>query len=701
MSLRYKGGVISATPPTVSTTSAPGVWTLPQQFQYQGAGTWPLSVVPDPYFEYVTMLLHGDGTNGAQNNTFLDSSTSALTITRNGNTTQGTFAPFSRSNGYWSNYFDGTGDYLSVADNAAFELGTGNFTAECFVYLSNVSSGPFVFGQWESSSGSDTNSSFLIYVSASKFVGLVAYGNSTSQVSLTGTTTLTNETWYHVALVRNGTSLTLYVNGVQEATSTTIGSSTVNNSNLSVIVGGRTGGTSLVTGYISNARIVKGTAVYTSAFTPPTTPLTAITNTSLLTCQSNRFIDNSTNAFTITRNGDTSVQVFSPFNPTTAYSTTANGGSGFFDGNGDYLDTATNTGLALTGQFTVECWYYQRSVTQYATIFELSVYTDGLLFRARDDSTGGVWVNGTQVVTGGSPALSSVGRWSHFAITRNASNSLSIYLNGTRIYNATNSASINSGGGALRIGASSHSAGQFHDGYITDMRVVKGTAVYDPTQTTITIPTAPLTAITNTTFLGSFTNGGIFDNAAMNDLETAGNAQISTAQSKFGGGSMLFDGTDDYLVSPASVNYEVGTGNYTIEFWVYWNTVGNIAMLFGWNGGATGSTFAYTYSDGRIAIGINGTNEIASSSGQATTGSWIHMAFVKNGSTTTIYKNGTSIASNTTGVWSSNTGTATFSVGGGASASDTNCYIDDFRITKGYARYTANFTPPTAAFPNL
>ena len=67
----------------------------------------------DPYFYDVTMLLTGDGTNGAQNNTFLDSSSNAFSITRNGNTTQGSFSPYGS---LWSNYFNGaTPDYLTVA----------------------------------------------------------------------------------------------------------------------------------------------------------------------------------------------------------------------------------------------------------------------------------------------------------------------------------------------------------------------------------------------------------------------------------------------------------------------------------------------------------------------------------------------------------------------------------------------------------
>ena len=82
----------------------------------------------DDYFNLVTLLLPGTGTNGAQNNTFLDSSSSSVTVTRNGTPTQGTFSPFSQTG--WSGYFDGSGDYLTVANNAALNFGTGNMTIE-------------------------------------------------------------------------------------------------------------------------------------------------------------------------------------------------------------------------------------------------------------------------------------------------------------------------------------------------------------------------------------------------------------------------------------------------------------------------------------------------------------------------------------------------------------------------------------------
>ena len=92
-----------------------------------------IAAAVDEFFNRVTLLLPGDGTNGAQNNTFLDSSTNNFTITRNGNTTQGTFSPFSQTG--WSNYFDGSGDNIVTPSNSAFDPSGSNITVDCFVYL--------------------------------------------------------------------------------------------------------------------------------------------------------------------------------------------------------------------------------------------------------------------------------------------------------------------------------------------------------------------------------------------------------------------------------------------------------------------------------------------------------------------------------------------------------------------------------------
>src|SRR6185503_4001981 len=101
-------------------------------------------------------------------------------------------------------------------------------------------------------------------------------------------------------------------------------------------------------GYISNLRVVNGTAVYTAAFTPSTSPLTAITNTVLLTCQSNRFVDNSTSAATFTPSGTITVQRFNPFGDNgTPYSPSPYGGSCWFDGSSGYLPASSGTSMAF------------------------------------------------------------------------------------------------------------------------------------------------------------------------------------------------------------------------------------------------------------------------------------------------------------------------------------------------------------------
>ena len=244
----------------------------------------------------------------------------------------------------------------------------------------------------------------------------------------------------------------------------------------------------------------------------------------------------------------------------------------------------------------------------------------------------------------------------------------------------------------MYIGGSG-AANEYVTGYMSNVRAVKGAAVYT---SNFTPSTTPLTAIANTNLLLNYTNAGIIDNAMMNNLETVGNAQISTTQSKFGGSSMSFDGTGDYLNIPGNAIFNVSSGDFTIEYWKY--HVNNSAY----------QTDFYTGNGGTIslAVGIDNTLHpyIQGSSGQVnssvtiTAGTWNHIAWVKSGSTITGYLNGVSMGSSFAVTIGSNTTTVIIGYFPGY-GQYTNGYIDDLRITKGYARYTANFTPPTAALP--
>jgi hypothetical protein len=642
--------------------------------------------VLDPYFQYVTMLLHGDGTNGAQNNTFVDSSTNNFTITRNGNTTQGTFSPYGSN---WSNYFDGTGDYLTAPLNTAINLGTGDFTFECWAYASASVGNSSIF--------EGTNNGLSITFNSGK----VAIAQSGVAYLITDASNFTINQWVHIAASRSGTSLSLFVNGTRVGNATNSTNFVTSSENRI----GRDAGSTYFNGYISNLRIVKGTAVYSpssTTITVPTTPLTAITNTSLLTCADNRFIDDSTNNFTITRNGDVSVQRFSPFSPTSAYSTSVIGGSGYFDGVVDSLTMSSNAAFGYgTGDFTIELWLYLNS-TAIQTVFSnlssdtstnphLYISTTIRYFTASADR-----------ITG---ATLSTGQWYHIALCR-SSGSTRLFINGTQ--SGSTYTDSNNYGTSAPLGIGTYWSGgspvtsSTVNGYIADTRVLKGTALYT---TTFTPPTAPLTAVTNTQLLTNFTNAGILDNAMMNDLETVGNAQISTSVKKYGTGSMYFDGTGDLAIAPYSPNLDLGSGNFTAECWAYPNSSATQAIF-----SITGST-SIAYAQLQVAIKSDNTwfLLISTSSGSwvstTTSGSyspnnWYHIAAVRNGSTFTLYINGTSVLTQSTS-------SALFAYGGatrlGANASngDTfNGYIDDLRITKGVARYTTTFTPPTAAFPN-
>ncbi len=664
---------------------------------------------PDAQFNYVTMLLHGDGTNGAQNNTFLDSSTNNFTITRNGNTTQGTFSPYGSN---WSNYFDGTGDEVlfgSASDWTFLSNGASSWTVEGWFYISKTdfsimldtsnSNGGYVGFTVSFNETANTVQSDIFPTSGGSNFRIISTANAFSY-----------NTWTHIAVTFNHSTKIkkLYINGVLNATLDMTGfsfSSSAPNKTLGVSWSGG-GGSYAFLGSLSNIRIVKDSVVYTSNFTPSTAPLTAITGTQLLTCQSNRFRDASTNAFASTVNGNPSVQRFSPFAPTAAYSAATIGGSGYFDGNGDYLLAPANSNLELgSSDFTIEFWWYT-TVSSRQALYHGSFGTDWSIGIDCTSQKMGIWAssNGTSWnlvnADGGGNGVGTitvpVNQWNHIAYVRSGTTWM-LYVNGVRDLNLTgiSGSIVNRSSSQKAIGAwwSAGVSPGPTTGYIQDFRILKGTALY--TGATYTVPTSPLTAITNTQLLLNFTNAGIIDNAMMNDLETVGNAQISTSVKKYGTGSLAFDGTGDYLKTASTPQLGIGSGDFTIEAWVYFNAAQTSVHIT--DGMSSGAMFLKTTAT-QVGIGRSFIAEDTMFNYSFATGTWYHIAFTRSGSTVRGFVNGTSIGSATNTI---NYATAGLTVGadnGGNQA--LNGYIDDLRITKGYARYTANFTAPTAAFPN-
>ena len=172
-----------------------------------------------------------------------------------------------------------------------------------------------------------------------------------------------------------------------------------------------------------------------------------------------------------------------------------------------------------------------------------------------------------------------------------------------------------------------------------------------------------------------------------------GNAQKSTLKSNFYGGSFVFDGSGDYLSIPASSDFSFGSGDYTIEWWMYWENRTGYQSVYDCGYTATNSNLIQSNTGtSRFIVYAQGAN-VAEETTNAPLDKWIHYAFVRNGNNVTLYRDG---SISYAGTHSGNThGSSTSSVRIG---SDVNNYhfegnIQDFRIYKGVAKYTSEFTP--------
>jgi hypothetical protein len=180
-----------------------------------------------------------------------------------------------------------------------------------------------------------------------------------------------------------------------------------------------------------------------------------------------------------------------------------------------------------------------------------------------------------------------------------------------------------------------------------------------------------------------------------------GTAQISTAQSKFGGSSLLLDGDSDY-VYVANDDLDLGGVSFTIEFWAYLlNGVGSLITFYSDYSGSSSGMAIEKLADNTIKANMTGDGADITGTTTLSTGQWYHIALSGDDGSYKLFLNGTQEGSTFTGSSTSGTtnkyiGTFYWSGLGGA-VRLWNGYIEDFRITKGLARYTSNFTPPTSA----
>ena len=214
--------------------------------------------------------------------------------------------------------FDGTGDNLEIADNADFEMGTDDFTIECFMYNQEDATQSVVTKYGDNVS----NRSFWLGTLTSQRPSFYWYNGSNSYNIDGAAGTLPLNKWSHVVAQRTSGDIYLFVDGKVVASNTGANAAkSFNDLSEPVVIGSDSysgGNDSPFEGILSNVRIVKGTGVYsTSGFTPPTAPLTNVTNTKLLCCKSN--LPDGQGLFevspgNITTNGNAASSGFNPFN---------------------------------------------------------------------------------------------------------------------------------------------------------------------------------------------------------------------------------------------------------------------------------------------------------------------------------------------------------------------------------------------------
>ena len=769
---------------------------------------------------YTSLSLKATATGS--NQTFDDASASNHTITVAGNSTTSTFSPH-RHGGYSLKFENSVADDNNIKFNnvSGAVAASGEFCVETWVkftvYSPATGSANARIFVSNGTGGNAANNLQILPEYSGSYAGEVGIYSNTWIYQPSNTSAIINDgQWHHLAVTRDSSNnLRWFVDGILITTVTNTTTFQFEETRLGKRDGGT--GTSCFTGEMRDTRVVIGSSVYESAFTPPTEPLTAITNTYLLVGDLPYIKDESTNNFSInagtySNGSNVLLPKKSPISlfDNGAYTEANHGASAYFDGSGDYLTFPHSTSTAewWNDDFTIEAWVYYTSFTE-SSEGRPHVLKHGVVGSTTDYWSFGAISNGTllfyywngsAIATCVSTSTLSLNTWHHITMCHDDSdNEINLYLDGVNVKTHTVSGTPQSSASSTMIIGSNTSS--YFTGYMSNLRVIKGTEVYT---SNFTPPTAPLTnsptypamaiGVANSgassyTLSGDVTgsnatvnmaigqtvnftvnasghpfhirvsDGGanvstpaatgqgatsgvvswtpntagtyyyqcsvhagmigtinvtagvkfllnpepsILDLSQSSEITCFGDASTSTTQVKFAGTKSIYlDGTGDYVqISNVKDSWISGyTRDYTIEFWWYPTnvSVGNYQEIL-----TVGTGFQlYIFNGGGLSLAISDDNTTPyfwspTEFHTMANNTWQHIAFVRNGNVYTIYVDGVSKTTTTT-TNLINTGTDPLQLGiYGGSLYPTVGYFQDLRITKGLAKYTSNFTPPTA-----
>lgn len=671
---------------------------------------------------WTKLLLHNDGANAST--TFTDSSLSKNPVAVNGgaqvSTTQSKF-------GGSSAYFDGSGDYLSIPSSSDWDFGSGDFTVDFWVNPGTNSSVDLL-----SKRSGATYQGWTIYSNGTDY-----YWNATSNGSswdLGGVTIGSVDSgWTHLAISRNGGSIYLFKNGELTRTVSVSTLSILSNSNpLSV---GSANGSLYFQGYLDEVRISKGIARWTDDFTPSTSEHTLKSQISAEGTGSKKIqtgmsqVDGNTVAlwnFEETGGSSAYIKDSAGNNHGTPTGTTSvdgiSGKARNFDGStGNYISHSVSR--TVSDVTTLDFWIKQTADNGQTTgimsagshRFEISNH----ISQKRLNYV--VWSSGTSAYVAYLDNFTPnyLNQWAHVVGTWDGTTA-KLYLNGVLVSQSSSTVTSFSSTPTSYIGRETDytyspsgiidevtisSVARTADEITNSYRMGRDTRI---SQTVGDEYTKLLLHSNGTNASTAFTDSSVWKKS----VTTNGGAQISTSQSKFGGSSAYFDGSGDYLTVSDSEDFEIANSDFTIDTWAYPTSLpigGRIVFAKG-----NSSQFGPYLIQLQSSDGVNGYWYFYSSSngsswdvasnaliGTASINTWQHLAVVKTGNTIKLFLNGVKASSDVTLSSQPINNTDSFVVGRIAesvASQEFVGYIDELRISKGIARWTGDFTPPSAEY---
>ena len=576
--------------------------------------------------------------------------------------------------------FDGTGDYLSIPASNDLNL-DGDFTIEAWVKVDDLGWSSTRRTLFANSIGWTTNHaaiSLMNSASSNEENTIILYNNTSTIADSSPVRVEPSDGWTHIAITRSGSTIKIFKNGVQAGSTATysgefkfgtgetwIGAITMS-----------TGSTpETYDGKISNLRVIKGTALYTSNFTPPTTALTSATNTKLLCCQSSTMTTATVTPEPIAVNGDP-VPSSGPF--------TADDGEGGLIWMKD-RDSGMNYTMMDTERGIDKILHSDGSWNQEAAAANDKANT----FRSFNNN-GFTLGNTGYVNTSGNDYTS----WT-FRKAKGFFDIVTYTGTGSARTVAHNLGSIPGSIFVKRIDGGNEDWVAYHRGmsdafgnnpgyyymYLNTVNTYMGGASR--------FNNTAATASEFTVGTDNGTNGNGFTYVAY--VFAGGESPAATAR------SVEFDGTDDYLSLAASSDFTYGTGDFTVECWLRPDTI-------------AGSQYFLNHGNDNFSMGIqsnkwfyyNGTANQHFSTSTAVAGQWTHFAFARSSGTSKIFINGIEEKSFTDSHnYSSDQATYIANYSDGSSTNAWDGKISNLRVVKGTALYTTSFKPSTKPLTNI